>query len=54
MLELFADTFEAISFSEPSAFLGVAKEVGQDLLSKGAEKLVKFVVTYLTEGRDAG
>ncbi len=49
-LELFADTFEAVSFNEPSAYLGIAKEVGEELLSSEATKLVKFVITYLSEG----
>jgi hypothetical protein len=50
VLELFADTFEAISFSDPAAFLGVAKAVGEELLSSKSTQLVKFVITYLTEG----
>lgn len=50
VLQLFADTFEAIGFDDPNAFEGLGVSIGETLISSGANGLVKFVVTYLTEG----
>lgn len=50
VMTLFADSFEAIGFADPAAMEGIAKAVGQKLLTSGATNLVKFVVTYLAEG----
>ncbi len=50
VMELFADSFEDLGFADPAAFEGIAKAVGEKLFTSGAESLVKFVVTYLTEG----
>ncbi|HKJ56948.1 MAG TPA: hypothetical protein VJ978_13275 [Nitriliruptoraceae bacterium] len=50
VLDLFADSFEALGFSDPGAFLGLATDIAETLLSKGAESLVKFIVTFLAEG----
>jgi hypothetical protein len=49
-MDLFAESFEAISFDDPAAFEGLAKAVGEKLFSSNATDLVNFVVTYLTEG----
>jgi hypothetical protein len=50
VLQLFADTFEAIGFDDPDAFESLGVSIGETLVSKGATALVKFVVGYLTEG----
>jgi hypothetical protein len=50
VLQLFADTFEAIGFDDPGAFENIGVSIGETLISSGATELVKFVVTYLTEG----
>jgi hypothetical protein len=50
VMQLFADTFEAVGFDDPAAFEKLAKSVGQQLFTKAAPPLLEFVVTYLTEG----
>lgn len=50
VMTLYAETFEAIGFDDPAAFEGLAKSVGQKLFTSAAPPLLKFVVTYLTEG----
>ncbi len=50
VMDLFAESFEALGFDDPAAFEGIAKAVGEKLFSSAAVPLVQFVVTYLAEG----
>jgi len=50
VLQLFADTFEEIGFDDPSVFESMGVTIGKQLISSNASTLVKFVVSYLTEG----
>ena len=50
VLELFADTFEAIGFQDPAAFEGLGIGIAETLLDKGAASLDAFVAGFLAEG----